>query len=55
MRLKKHLRERKSLIRLFAFGAFHTFYAFYAFCAFNAFCACKIFSSKKNKRSLKLP
>ena len=49
MRLKKHLRERKSLIRLFAFGAFHTFYAFYAFCA------CKIFSSKKNKRSLKLP
>ena len=42
---KKHLREKKSLIRLFAFCAFDAlcFYAFIGFSAFNAFSACKIF------------
>ena len=34
---KKHLRRRKSLIRLFAFCAFYAFYAICVFCAFSAF------------------
>ena len=40
---KKHLREKKSLIRLFVFCAF-AWFCFYAFSAFSAFSACKIFS-----------
>ena len=42
---KKHLREKKSLIRLFTICAF-AWLCFYAFSAFSAFSACKIFSSK---------
>ena len=44
MLLKKHLRGRKSLIRLFAFLCF-----FCAFCAFYAFCA---FLCLKQKNSI---
>ena len=40
---KKHLREKKSLIRLFVFCAF-AWLCFYAFSTVNAFSACKIFS-----------
>ena len=49
---KKHLREEKSLIRLFAFCAF-AWLCFYAFSAFSAFSACKIFlqKNKEFKRS----
>ena len=49
MRLKKHLRERKSLIRLFAFGAFHTFYAFYVFVLLMLFVRVKSFRQKRIK------
>ena len=40
---KKHLREKKSLIQLFAFCAF-AWLCFYAFSPFSAFSAWKIFS-----------
>ena len=40
---KKHLRDKKSLIPLFAFCAF-AWLCFYAFSAFSAFSSCKIFS-----------
>ena len=37
--LKKHLRRRKSIVRLYTFCAFYALYAFCACYAFYAFCA----------------